>query len=67
MPVSLLQIKKSYRKAALVCHPDKNPDNPKAAVEFVRLQKILKILLDPGKIAVAVELLIVNSYLTLCS
>ncbi|XP_068216452.1 dnaJ homolog subfamily C member 17 isoform X2 [Palaemon carinicauda] len=42
------EIKKSYRKKALKCHPDKNPDNPDAAKEFDRLKKILEILLDPG-------------------
>ena len=46
--VSLFQIKKSYRKKALKCHPDKNPDNPDAAREFDRLKKILEILLDSG-------------------
>lgn len=44
------QIKKSFRKKALDCHPDKNPDNPDAADQFDRLKKILEILLDPGKV-----------------
>ncbi|XP_076036509.1 dnaJ homolog subfamily C member 17-like isoform X1 [Oratosquilla oratoria] len=45
---SQFKIKKVYRKKALKCHPDKNPDNPSAAEEFDRLKKILEILLDPG-------------------
>lgn len=40
------QIKKAYRKKALACHPDKNPDNPEAANLFHRLSKILEILTD---------------------
>lgn len=46
----MLQIKKAYRKKALKCHPDKNPDNPEAAAEFDQLQKILEVLLDAGKL-----------------
>ncbi|XP_071084838.1 dnaJ homolog subfamily C member 17-like [Haliotis cracherodii] len=37
---------KAYRKTALKCHPDKNPDNPDAANEFQRLSKALEILCD---------------------
>ncbi|XP_054710440.1 dnaJ homolog subfamily C member 17-like [Uloborus diversus] len=40
------EIKKAYRKKALTCHPDKNPDNPKAAELFQQLSKALEILLD---------------------
>lgn len=37
-------IRKAYRKKALACHPDKNPDNPKAAELFHELSKALEIL-----------------------
>ncbi|XP_001599974.1 dnaJ homolog subfamily C member 17 [Nasonia vitripennis] len=40
------EIKKAYRKKALSCHPDKNPDNPKAAELFLQLSKALEILTD---------------------
>lgn len=39
-------IKKAYRKRALQCHPDKNPDNPNAAKLFHQLTKILEVLTD---------------------
>ncbi|KAG8188551.1 hypothetical protein JTE90_007159 [Oedothorax gibbosus] len=40
------EVKKAYRKKALSCHPDKNPDNPKAAELFQQLSKALEILSD---------------------
>lgn len=40
------EIRKAYRKKALVCHPDKNPDNPKAAELFHELANALEILSD---------------------
>lgn len=40
------QIKKAYRKKALQCHPDKNPDDPKAAETFHELSRALEILTD---------------------
>lgn len=41
-----IDIRKAYRKKALACHPDKNPDNPKAAELFHELSKALEILTD---------------------
>lgn len=43
---TLQEIKSAYRKKALSCHPDKNPDNPKAGELFNQLTKALEILLD---------------------
>ncbi|XP_066539773.1 dnaJ homolog subfamily C member 17 isoform X2 [Hoplias malabaricus] len=40
------EIKKSYRQKALTCHPDKNPDNPKAAELFHQLSQALEVLTD---------------------
>lgn len=39
-------ILKAYRKKALKCHPDKNPDNPKAADIFIKLSEALNVLTD---------------------
>lgn len=39
-------IKKAYRKKALACHPDKNPDNPRAAEEFHTLSDAYELLTD---------------------
>lgn len=40
------EIVKAYRKRALKCHPDKNPDDPKAAELFHELSKALEVLTD---------------------
>ena len=40
------EIIKGYRKKALKCHPDKNPDNPKAAELFHELSEALEVLTD---------------------
>ncbi|RWS16270.1 DnaJ-like protein subfamily C member 17 [Dinothrombium tinctorium] len=42
----LSEIKKAYRKKALQCHPDKNPDDPNAAHKFRLLSKALEVLAD---------------------
>lgn len=39
-------IKSAYRKKALKCHPDKNPDNPKAAELFHQLSDAYNVLSD---------------------
>ncbi|XP_055496925.1 dnaJ homolog subfamily C member 17 isoform X1 [Leucoraja erinacea] len=38
------EIKKAYRQKALKCHPDKNPDNPKAVELFHQLSQALEVL-----------------------
>lgn len=44
--ICLFQVRRAYRKKALECHPDKNPDNPKASELFQKLTKALEVLLD---------------------
>jgi len=39
-------IKKAYRKKALTCHPDKNPDDKKAVDLFHQLSDALEVLTD---------------------
>lgn len=39
-------IRKSYRRLSLQMHPDKNPENPLAVQEFIRLTKAYNILTD---------------------
>ncbi|KAJ9579161.1 hypothetical protein L9F63_024731, partial [Diploptera punctata] len=40
------KVKSAYRKKALTCHPDKNPDNPKAVQLFHQLSRALEVLID---------------------
>lgn len=43
---SVQEIKTAYRKKALKCHPDKNPDNAEAVKLFHQLSEALKVLSD---------------------
>ncbi|XP_014796181.1 PREDICTED: dnaJ homolog subfamily C member 17 isoform X1 [Calidris pugnax] len=40
------EVKTAYRQKALSCHPDKNPDNPRAAEVFHQLSQALAVLTD---------------------
>uniref|UniRef100_A0A673ST27 DnaJ homolog subfamily C member 17 n=1 Tax=Suricata suricatta TaxID=37032 RepID=A0A673ST27_SURSU len=40
------EVKKAYRQKALSCHPDKTPDNPRAAELFHQLSQALEVLTD---------------------
>lgn len=39
----LKDIRKQYRRMSLAVHPDKNPDNPLAVQEFIRLTKAYNV------------------------
>ncbi|XP_058241631.1 dnaJ homolog subfamily C member 12 [Hemibagrus wyckioides] len=43
------QIMAEYKVRALSCHPDKQPENPKAAQDFQKLQQAKDILTDETK------------------
>mmetsp|Transcript_27949 Transcript_27949/g.64506 ORF Transcript_27949/g.64506 Transcript_27949/m.64506 type:complete len:219 (+) Transcript_27949:69-725(+) len=43
------QIASAFRKAALRCHPDRNPNDPEAAAKFQRLFRAKESLLDPAQ------------------
>ena len=42
-------IKKAYRRLALECHPDRNPDDPQAEERFKMASEAFQVLNDPQK------------------
>lgn len=43
------ELKKIYRKLALECHPDRNPDDPTAEERFKEISEAYAVLADPDK------------------
>ena len=43
------EIKSAYRRLARQCHPDVNPDDPKATERFRQLTEAYGVLIDPAK------------------
>ena len=43
------EIRRAYRRLALGCHPDRNPENPQAAERFIEISEAYAVLIDPAK------------------
>lgn len=43
------ELKKAYRRVALECHPDRNPDDPEAEERFKLASEAFQVLSDPQK------------------
>ncbi len=43
------QIRSQYRKLAMQCHPDRNPDDPQAEEKFKEIAEAYGVLTDPQK------------------
>lgn len=46
---NITEIKKAYRKLALIYHPDKNSNDPYAAARFTDIKEAYEVLTDPRK------------------